>query len=168
MHKHTWLILLALAMGQLSSHEQPGKSAARPEDKLKLLQGRWLLVEAYSALPQPDGARHISREVFGKPHLEVEFFDDIGVVRDIREDGSRSKPAPFCLKVDVRTDPISFDQVSYPLRPRGHLFFIGILKVEQDKLYLAYSPDLMTRPKSFDIKNDPGIAGLAIYRWAKD
>lgn len=159
-------LVLSMAMAEICSESH----AAKPEDKLKLLQGRWVIVESYMRLPLSDPSKLIGGP-HDKPEYEIEFIHNVGVFREILPDGSRKKPAPFCWLVDTRTDPISCDRVDYSSARRGepprHLLGVGILKIENDKLKIAVSANAL-RPKSFDIFRDRNVGELIICQRATD
>lgn len=151
--------LLALSMVVGVCHELP---AEQKNAVLKALQGEWLHVETWYRDPTDPTRKWLHCDQ--NPDLVVEFIGNIGIPRKVRQDGSRSKPGPYRLAVDPRTDPINCDQEIHGFGVRR-----GILKVEKDRLFLALAspsaPD--DRPKTFDVVNDPNCFSVTIFQRIK-
>lgn len=171
MQHYAWSSLVFLAMSFTACKDEPQQQ--KPEhDKLRMLQGKWRSIIEYRKVSSGPTPKVIEVRHGEDLQVEVEFLGNIGIIRQLVLDEGDIRSSPFAWLVNAKEDPITCDSVSYPIRrgEKPRVFFVGILKVENDTMYAAFNTNSVNeadRPKLFDPAKDEKCTGLVVLERVK-
>ena|GEM_PF-2698172 len=132
---------------------------AKAKKFLEAIQGRWKVTGGYIL----DKSGNLVEEKIGNDKVMiVNFIGNLGIVY-LTEQG-RTEVAPYAYLVDIGSDPIGCDWVSYSGRGKtGPVIAPGIIRLQNGKLQFARNlGGAKERPKTFDPRHDKNCHGLII------
>lgn len=124
---------LAICLSHVSRADEP-----TPEKVKAALKGKWVSVE------QSEGGKTLPKGDWVQ--LSWEFTGDKVVIEMADFNGRKMSPGTYTLSLDPAKDPARIDLATN--NPK--IGFIGIYKLDGDKLTVCWCPGRETRPATFE------------------